>query len=74
MCSKCGHVKDEMKLSERIYKCDKCGLEMDRDQNASHNLMTVAASLSETLNACGETSADLEAVVFGRPIKVKLVP
>ena len=25
-------------LSDRIYKCDKCGLEIDRDLNASINL------------------------------------
>ena len=28
-----------MKLSDRIYKCDKCGLTIDRDFNASLNLM-----------------------------------
>ncbi|WP_416827797.1 zinc ribbon domain-containing protein [Ectobacillus polymachus] len=27
-----------MPLSERTYKCDTCGMEMDRDFNASLNL------------------------------------
>jgi putative transposase len=24
MCSKCGNIKSDLKLSDRIYKCDKC--------------------------------------------------
>ena len=60
MCSVCGNVKDKMKITERTYRCEKCGLELDRDLNASHNLMTVAAGLTETLNACGDESAGLK--------------
>ena len=37
-CSCCGSVKKDLKLSDRIYKCYNCGLEMDRDYNASINL------------------------------------
>lgn len=37
-CSCCGNVKRDLKLSDRIYKCDKCGLVIDRDFNASINL------------------------------------
>jgi putative transposase len=37
-CSNCGHKKFDMKLSERIYHCDKCGFEMDRDLNAAINI------------------------------------
>ncbi len=36
-CSNCGKVKKDLKLSDRIYKCD-CGLAIDRDLNASINL------------------------------------
>ena len=36
-CSNCGKVKKDLKLSDRIYKCD-CGLTIDRDLNASINL------------------------------------
>ena len=36
-CSQCGKVKKDLKLSDRIYKCD-CGLAIDRDLNASINL------------------------------------
>ena len=37
-CSKCGNIKKELKLRERIYKCNKCGLVIDRDVNAAINL------------------------------------
>jgi putative transposase len=52
MCSQCGHRKKELSLSERVYECEQCGLEIDRDLNAALNL--VAVSLPETLNACRE--------------------
>lgn len=38
ICSNCGHRKVELKLSDRVYKCDNCGLEINRDYNASINL------------------------------------
>ena len=38
MCSCCGNVRKQLSLSERVYKCKKCGLEIDRDYNASINL------------------------------------
>lgn len=38
-CSKCNKLKLNLKLSDRIYKCDYCGLEIDRDYNAAINLM-----------------------------------
>ena len=37
-CSCCGSIKKDLKLNDRNYKCDKCGLEIDRDYNASINL------------------------------------
>ena len=37
-CSCCGSVKKDLKLNDRIYKCINCGIEIDRDYNASINL------------------------------------
>lgn len=37
-CSCCGKKKKFLSLSERTYYCDKCGLILDRDYNASLNL------------------------------------
>ena len=36
-CCKCGRIKKELKLSERVYRC-ACGNEMDRDRNAAINI------------------------------------
>ena len=38
-CSSCGFVKASLELSERTYRCEACGLVIDRDYNASLNLM-----------------------------------
>jgi len=40
-CSKCGNVKEELKLSERSYKCECCGIKIDRDYNAALNIRGV---------------------------------
>jgi putative transposase len=37
-CSQCGEVKPAMGLGEREYRCECCGLVMDRDLNAALNL------------------------------------
>ena len=52
MCSRCGRVKAKLSLAERTYRCDGCGLVMDRDLNAAVNIL-VAGSAPETLNARG---------------------
>lgn len=38
-CSQCGNIKYALKLKDRVYECDCCGLKIDRDFNASINLM-----------------------------------
>ena len=37
-CSCCGSIKKDLKLNDRIYKCCNCGIEINRDYNASINL------------------------------------
>jgi putative transposase len=54
-CSDCGAVKTKLPLSQRTYHCDRCGLVLDRDINAARNLLKLAASGAESLNACGGT-------------------
>ena len=34
----CEKIKKDLKLKDRIYKCETCGLMIDRDYNASINL------------------------------------
>lgn len=40
-CSNCGDIKDDLKLSDREYICNECGFTIDRDLNASINILTV---------------------------------
>jgi len=54
-CSACGWRKPSLTLAERRFTCDACGLVMDRDENAARNLLALAASGAERLNACGGT-------------------
>lgn len=37
-CSCCGYKKESLKLSERVFKCEKCNTQIDRDLNAAKNL------------------------------------
>ena len=40
-CSKCGNIKHDLKLSDRIYHCNSCGLTIDRDMNAAMNIRDI---------------------------------
>lgn len=44
-CSNCGNVKSDLELGDRTYVCEVCGLIIDRDVNASINLMKYPDSL-----------------------------
>ena len=37
-CSRCGNIKKDLRLSDRVYECTECGLVIDRDYNAALNL------------------------------------
>ena len=37
-CSKCGNIKNDLKLSDRVFVCPTCGFKIDRDYNAAINL------------------------------------
>ncbi len=52
MCSSCGTSKKDLIRSDRLFICNTCGLKIDRDFNASLNLLHLAGSSSESLNAC----------------------
>ena len=72
-CSKCGSVKAKLSLSERTYRCDSCGLAMDRDLNAAINIK-VAGSAPETLNAHGATVRRGSLSGCGTRVAVKCEP
>lgn len=42
ICCKCWNIKKDLQLKDRIYKCDKCWNEIDRDYQASINIKDFA--------------------------------
>jgi len=54
LCSECGCIKDDLKLSDRTYHCDGCGLSIDRDLNAAINLERYHTVSSTGIDAQGE--------------------
>lgn len=58
-CSRCGWKNDDLKLSDRVFKCKDCGLEIDRDLNAAINIKaagvkTAKRTQSEQVTVCDE--------------------
>lgn len=58
-CSNCGHKKETLKLSERVFNCEVCDYKKDRDLNAAINL----ANYSPTQKPC-ESKACRERVAI----------
>lgn len=44
-CSKCGWKKEDLTLSDRVFKCENCGIEIDRDLNAAINIQRVGVDI-----------------------------
>ena len=58
--SNCGHKRETLSLSERVFNCPHCRFSLDRDLNAAIDLKNVAAS--STVSACGLENADVAKV------------
>ncbi|WP_376791689.1 RNA-guided endonuclease InsQ/TnpB family protein [Thermoflexus sp.] len=62
-CSGCGWIASKVPLSARVFRCPRCGLEMDRDRNAALNLKRYGLAVlsgptgsSPGSHACGDPS------------------
>ena len=60
-CSKCGWKKDNLTLSDRIFKCENCGIEIDRDLNAAINIERVGVGILYNRMQSGEVTSRVEA-------------
>ncbi|MFP3306448.1 MAG: transposase, partial [Thermocladium sp.] len=68
-CAKCGYVKDDLTLNDRIFSCPRCGWTADRDYNSTLNHLKHAGwespvelrPLPVTLGKAGQGS--------GKPLK-----
>ena len=56
-CSGCGAVRLQLSRRERIFRCDGCGLHLERDLNAARNLVWWAQAHQGTASAAGTGSA-----------------
>ncbi len=56
-CSHCGWVDEQLTLADRTFRCEQCGLVIDRDLNAASNLAKLAGRSSDRHNAGGAGSA-----------------
>ena len=65
----CGWVDEDLTLADRVFRCERCGLVLDRDLNAALNLERLAESSSDTRNACGVVGSGAK-----RTPRVKLTP
>ena len=55
-CSNCGNVKETLSLSERTYHCSECGFTIDRDLNASINILNAGLKIIEATDGLSGTS------------------
>ncbi len=47
ICSRCGEVKRDLSLSERVWTCSCCGSKHDRDINAALNIVQIGLDESD---------------------------
>jgi putative transposase len=75
-CGNCGHIVNKMPLSIREWDCPKCGINHDRDINASKNILAAGLAVS----VCGSSvrpdressKGQLSKTVRGKKQKPKL--
>ncbi len=58
-CSNCGNIQ-EMPLSERVFLCVKCGMQKDRDYNASINILERAREGHSRSHAQGDMTSAVQ--------------
>jgi len=54
-CSECGAINKELKLSDRQWVCQSCGVLHDRDYNAAKNIRRVGQTLQEQTYAVAQS-------------------
>ncbi len=58
-CSACGPRKPSLPLAERTYRCERCGLVIDRDANAALNLAALVGAVTGTGSGPGTSQGDM---------------
>jgi putative transposase len=50
LCSNCGYIRKELALKDRLFKCPNCSFEIDRDYQASKNILSYAFAKQNLVN------------------------
>jgi len=58
-CNSCGYINKELELKDREWECPRCSIKLDRDINASHNIL---AQVLRELNLKGCRDYNLKPV------------
>lgn len=53
ICSECGNI-EKIELKDRIFNCERCGLQLDRDLNAAKNILIRATDGQSGSYASGD--------------------
>ncbi|MFH1623489.1 MAG: RNA-guided endonuclease TnpB family protein [Candidatus Aenigmatarchaeota archaeon] len=64
-CSGCGEIVKK-ELCDRVHSCPKCGLVIDRDLNASRNILMKATVGTTGSNACGDEKYSVDETGYQR--------
>lgn len=71
-CNHCGHVNDGLKLSDREWRCSRCGEVLDRDFNAARNIleegMRIKKEKNEKEDTIGRGTTEIK-LVEGLPLR-----
>lgn len=51
ICSRCSVIKENMPLGERMFRCEACGLVIDRDLNAAKNIARIVFDILITVSS-----------------------
>ncbi len=63
-CSSCGNIKKDLTLKDRVYDCGSCGALIDRDYNASLNILKEGLRiLKKNCRDDRDSSADMRTLV-----------
>lgn len=57
-CSSCGWKNTGLKLSDRVFKCGNCGIQIDRDLNAAINIKAVGVDAAQRTQSGEVASCD----------------
>ena len=54
-CHICDEINKNLKLRDRLWSCEGCGVEHDRDRNASINILNEGMKLSKSVRTLTDT-------------------